>query len=304
MSAFDIAVVGSNMVDLISYVTRMPENGETIEAPDFAMGCGGKGANQAIAAARMGARVLMVTRVGNDLFGGNTRANFEANGIDTRYVLDTDASSGVAPIFVDQEGRNRILIIKGANAHLTPADVEAAADDIAGCGLIVMQLEIPLETVYATIDLGNRLGVPVLLNPAPADPALDLDQVAKCEWFVPNESELALLTGMPVDTIDDIRAAAGTLIARGLRNVVVTLGARGALWLTADGETLVPGHEVAAIDTTGAGDAFIGAFARELTRSGDPRAALEAGNRYAADSVTKRGTQTSYATAAELDATA
>ncbi|RFT40572.1 ribokinase, partial [Gardnerella vaginalis] len=142
----EIAVVGSNMVDLISYINRMPTDGETVEAPDFHMGCGGKGANQAVAASRMGSKVLMVTRVGNDVFAENTINNFEKNGIDSKFVMRTDATSGVAPIFVDPQSRNSIIIVKGANAKLKPNDVEKARSEISKCKLIVLQLEIPLET--------------------------------------------------------------------------------------------------------------------------------------------------------------
>ena len=296
----EIAVIGSNMVDLITYIRRMPQEGETLEAPDFAMGCGGKGANQAVAAARLGSEVLMVTRVGNDIFAANTIENFTRNGIDTTYVMPTEATSGVAPIFVDEESRNSILIVKGANGLLTPADVAAAERDIARCRLIVLQLEIPLETVYAAIELGERLGVPVLLNPAPAQPDLVLERVKGCEYLIPNESELSLLTGMPVDTFDDIRKAAGVLLRAGVRHVIVTLGAQGALWLAGGREELIDGIGVDALDTTGAGDAFIGCFSHVLVQSGDVLTALRRANQYAADSVTKRGTQTSYATAEGL----
>lgn len=296
----DIAVVGSNMVDLISYINRMPNDGETVEAPDFRMGCGGKGANQAVAASRMGSEVLMVTRVGNDMFADNTIRNFEDNGIDTKYVMRTDATSGVAPVFVDPQSRNSIIIVKGANAKLTPADVQGVKEAIAGCKLIVMQLEIPLDTVYATIELANELNIPVLLNPAPADPALLLDKVSGVEFIVPNESELSLLSGMPVDTRADILNAAHVLLDAGIPNVIVTLGSKGALWVTADKEVMVEAEKVEAVDTTGAGDAFIGCFSHTWTRTGDVAASIEAANKYAGDSVTKRGTQTSYATAKEV----
>ena len=227
----DIAVIGSNNVDLITYINRMPREGETLEAPKFQMGCGGKGANQAIAAARLGSRVLMLTRVGNDVFAENTVANFAANGVDTAHVLRTEASSGVAPIFVDPEGRNSILIVKGANGLLSPEDVADAAEDLAKTKLIVLQLEIPLETVYAAIEFGNARGIPVLLNPAPAHPELDLDRIKGCDYFMPNESELALLTGMPVENPEQAEEAARSLLDAGIRNIVVTLGSRGALWI-------------------------------------------------------------------------
>lgn len=297
----DIAVIGSNMVDLISYLNRMPAEGETVEAAEFQMGCGGKGANQAVAAARMGSQVLMVTRVGDDVFAQTTRANFEANGIDTTYVLSSAGPSGVAPIFVDENSRNSIVIAKGANAFLTPADIENAGTAVAQCSLIVLQLEVNLETVYAAIDFGNRHGIPVLLNPAPASAELDFAQVAKCDYFVPNETELALLTGMPVDTDDQVRAAAGTILAKGVRNVIVTMGSRGVLWLTPESAELIEGHAVKALDTTGAGDAFIGCFSHCVVQTGDVRSALVTANEYAAASVTRRGTQTSYPTLAEFE---
>ena len=296
----DIAVIGSNNVDLITYIDRMPAQGETLEAPDFQMGCGGKGANQAVAAARLGSEVLMLSRVGNDIFAENTINNFKRNGIDTKYVLPTEATSGVAPIFVDRDSNNSILIIKGANDLLTPADIEDAAEDIAKCKLIVLQLEIPLETVYAAIDFGNEHGIPVLLNPAPAHPDLDIERVKGATYFMPNETELALLTGLPVDTLDEVKAAAQLLLDKGVQDVVVTLGSRGALWINGEHETLIPAVEVMARDTTGAGDAFIGCFSHYLVATGDVEESLTIAARYAADSVTKLGTQTSYATGGEF----
>lgn len=294
-----IAVIGSNMVDLISYIHRMPSEGETVEAPGFAMGCGGKGANQAIAAARLGAEIVMVTRVGNDVFAESTLKNFEDHGISTKHVLRTEATSGVAPIFVDPDSHNAIIIVKGANALLTPEDVERAREDIARCSLIVLQLEIPLETVYAAVALGKELGIPVLLNPAPASPELDLTRISGVEFLVPNESELELLTGMPVASLEDITKATDVLVAAGIANVIVTLGARGALWVHAGGQQLVDAPTVEALDTTGAGDAFIGCFSTTWVGSDDVLAAVRAGTAYAADSVTRQGTQTSYAWAEE-----
>lgn len=290
-----IAVIGSNMVDLISYIHRMPAEGETVEAPEFRMGCGGKGANQAVAAARLGSEVVMVSRVGDDVFADTTLANFERNGIRTDHVLRTEATSGVAPIFVDPDSHNSIIIVKGANALLTPQDVEAAREDIARCGLIVLQLEIPLETVYAAIDLGEELGIPVLLNPAPASPELDLARITGVDFLVPNETELELLTGMPVSSLEDITKATDVLLTAGISNVIVTLGSRGALWAHADGQEIVEAPAVQAIDTTGAGDAFIGCFSTTWVRSGDVLDAIRAGSAYASDSVTRPGTQTSYA---------
>lgn len=290
-----IAVVGSNMVDLISYITRMPAEGETVEAPDFKLGCGGKGANQAVVCSRLGSEVVMVTRVGNDIFAQNTIDNFAANGIDTKYVLSTDATSGVAPIFVDPDSKNSIIIVKGANAFLRPEDVDRARDDIATCELIMLQLEIPLDTVYHTINLGNELGIPVLLNPAPASPELRLDRIRGAEFVMPNETELSLLSGMPVEDMQDVEKAAQVLLAAGIRNVIVTLGSKGALWVHNGGTTPVPAHPVDAIDTTGAGDAFIGCFAHQWVTTKDVEYSMKIAKLYAADSVTRHGTQSSYA---------
>ncbi len=297
-----IAVVGSNMVDLISYVIRMPDRGETVEAPDFRMGCGGKGANQAVAAAKLGADVMMVTRVGDDAFADNTIANFRRLGIDTKHVEKVPGcSSGVAPIFVEPSGENSILIIKGANAHLTPAEVDRAAEDLKRCDLILMQLEVPLETVYHTIAFAAANGIETILNPAPAVP-LDLEKISTLTFLTPNQTELALLTGMPVGDEAEAVTAARTLIARGVKTVIVTLGSRGALLVTADAVDHITPVKVTPKDTTGAGDAFIGSFARFYAESRDVKASLVRAARYAADSITKPGTQTSYATAEEFAA--
>ena len=297
-----IAVVGSTNVDLITYVTRMPAPGETLEAPDFRIGCGGKGANQAVAAARLGAEVLMVSKVGDDAFADTSLANFRRFGIDTTHVgRVAGVSSGVAPIFVEPSGENSILIVKGANAHLTPADVDAAAAELAGCDLILLQLEVPLETVYHTIEFARAHGIETVLNPAPAA-ALDLDVVTKVTFLTPNQTELALLTGLAVGNEDEAITAARTLVDKGIRTVIVTLGSAGALVVEAGGVSRVAPVKVVPKDTTGAGDAFIGAFARFWAESRDVAASLADAALYAADSVTRPGTQTSYASAEEFAA--
>jgi ribokinase len=290
-----IAVIGSNMVDLITYIDRMPAQGETLEAPGFALGCGGKGANQAVAAAKLGADVLMLTKVGDDMFADNTLANFQRFGIDTRYVQRVPGvSSGVAPIFVQADSHNSILIVKGANAHLTPADIDAAAQALRECSLIVLQLEINVETVYHAIEFGRTHSIPVLLNPAPALSGLSREHLAQLDFLVPNESELALITGQVVDSPESAHKAALTLVASGIRHVIVTLGQQGALYVGEEGEFQIPGLSVAARDTTGAGDAFIGCFIHHWSRDRDIRAAMTQAVAYSACSVTGLGTQTSY----------
>ncbi|KUZ89147.1 ribokinase [Burkholderia ubonensis] len=297
-----IAVIGSNMVDLVTYVTRMPVRGETLEAPGFELGCGGKGANQAVAAARLGARVVMVTKVGDDVFADNTIRNFAHAGIDTEHVRKVPGvPSGVAPIFVEPDSSNSILIVKGANRHLKPADIDAAAPKLRECALIVLQLEIELDTVYHAIAFGARHGIPVLLNPAPAVPDLDFEQIRPVEFFVPNETELAIVSGMPVDSPETAARAAASLVERGLRQVIVTLGDKGSLLVSRDGVRHVPGVSVDARDTTGAGDAYIGCFARYYVESRDAAAAMRYASAYAAHSVTGLGTQKSYADAATFE---
>lgn len=294
-----IGVIGSNMVDLITYVDRMPEAGETLAALSFAMGHGGKGANQAVAAAKLGGDVLLVTRVGDDLFGDGTMRHLSALGMDTRHVrVVPGARSGVASIFVDPAGENRILIVPGANAELRPADVDEAAADLATCDLIVLQLEIPLDTIYHAVQWAARRGIEVVLNPAPATPGLDIERIRSVAFLVPNQTELALLTGLPAGTRAEAAAAARTLVARGLRAVIVTLGADGALLVGEEPPVHVPAVLVRALDTTGAGDAFIGAFAQHYVGSRDAAAAMAVGARYAADAITRPGTQAAFADAA------
>lgn len=296
-----IGVVGSNMIDLVTYTDRMPGPGETIEAPDFELGFGGKGANQAVAAARLGSRVTMVTCVGDDMFGHQQIRNFADNGIDTAHVhMIKGMSSGVAPIFVESSGENSILIVKGANARLSPAHVDAAAPALADCDVILMQLEVPLEVVYHTIAQAAARGIATVLNPAPAARDLDVARLAGLSFFCPNETELATLTGLPTSTETQILTAARRLIEQGIGQVVVTLGGRGARLVTADAVHDIAPVKVAPVDTAGAGDAFIGSFAHFLASGMAAPDALGQAARFAAMSITRRGTQKSYPTAQQF----
>jgi ribokinase len=298
-----IGVVGSSNVDLVTYVERMPVWGETIAAPRFEMSHGGKGANQAVAAAKLGAEVVMVSKVGDDMLGEGVLRNFAAVGVDTKHVQRAAGqSTGTATILVNPAGDNFILIVKGANGELTPADVEAAGEDLKTCDLILLQLEVPLETVYAALAFGRKHGVRTALNPAPAVRGLDMEKVRLAAFLTPNETELAILTGMPVESGDEIAAAAQSLVAKGVETVIVTMGARGALLAAPQGEKRIAHVKANAVDTTGAGDAFIGAFARYHAADLGVEAALEKATLYAADSVTRRGAQKSFATEAEFEA--
>ncbi|MEG0678620.1 MAG: ribokinase [Carnobacterium sp.] len=298
----DIAVIGSNMVDLITYIDKMPNEGETIEAPSFEMGCGGKGANQAVAAAKLNSKVMMMTKVGDDIFADNTINNLKKYGIDTEFTIKVPGTpSGVAPIFVDDQSNNRILIIKGANQNLLPEDIDLATEKLKQVSLIVLQLEIPLPTVYKAIEFGNEHGIPVILNPAPATEELDFEYVCKCDFFVPNGPELKILTGMPVETDKEVEAAAMTLLNKGVKNVIVTLGDRGVIWITKNQSYKIGSYKVDAIDTSGAGDAFIGCFANYYLKTGDILRSMKMANAFAALSVTKKGTQISYPNEEQLE---
>ena len=298
-----IGVVGSNMTDLVTYGDRFPHPGETLEATRFEVGRGGKGANQAVAAARLGAAVAMVGCVGGDEFGRDTIESLRNEGIDVTHVrVAHDASTGVAPIFVAASGENAILIVKGANSLLTPADIEAASSLLLECDLVLLQLEIPLETVYATVAWAHEHHRRVVLNPAPATAELSFERVASVDYFVPNQTELAILSGQPTDTREQAASAARALLERGMRQIIVTLGADGALFVTAQRIIHVPTLAVIPQDTTGAGDAFIGAFAFHEASGHTPEEALRQAAAYAALSVTRPGTQKSFATASEFEA--
>ena len=277
MSAPRIVVVGSANVDLTTFVDQFPRPGETLFAPRFSMGFGGKGANQAVAARLSGADVAMVARVGDDLFGQATIDNFASYAIDTAHVtLTPGVSSGVAPIFVDRDGQNRILVVKGANDLLSPADIDRARDLIQRADFVVLQLEIPLETVYYTLALARQLGVRSILNPAPAMP-LDLARIAAADYVIPNETEAEVL---------------GDLSA--LPRVITTLGENGAVLTTGEGRTHVPAFPVTPVDTTGAGDAFIGHLACSLAQGVLELEAIRRANHYAALSTQSIGAQKSF----------
>ena len=236
----------------------------------------------------------MVGRVGEDLFGAATIENFKSQGIGTEHMrIVAGAASGVAPIFVEPNGQNRIIVVKGANDRLSPADVDEALPLLRGASCIVMQLEVPLETVYHTLRIANRLGIRCLLNPAPAQP-LDINVVALADYFIPNEPEAETISGMKVRSVDEAKACATALIDKGLKRVIITLGAKGALLATKNGAELVPGFRVATKDTTGAGDAFIGSFAVFLAEGLPERDAISRANLYAALSTTGVGTQKSF----------
>ncbi len=294
-------MVGSANVDLTTFSDRFPRAGETIFGEHFDLGWGGKGANQAVAARLCGADVAMIARVGDDLFGPATITNFAAQGIDASQVrIIEGTSSGVAPIFVESNGQNRIIVVKGANDKLLPADVDEARPVLEAADCIVLQFEIPLQTVYHTVKLARERGIRCIVNPAPAQP-VDLAALAGVDYFVPNETEAETITGMPVRSVEDARACAAHFVRQGVKRVIITLGEKGALLAHDGGIDLIAPYPVATKDTTGAGDAFVGSFAVFLGEGMPERDAIARANLYAALSTMNVGTQKSFVTRERFD---
>jgi len=296
-SAPAITVIGSINMDLVVRTPRFPGPGETILGSDFLTVPGGKGANQAVAVARMGARTAMVGRVGGDAFGEQMLQALQSEGIDIGHVsTEREAPSGVALITVSDNGENNIIVVPGAYGRLSPQDVEDAEETIGSSNSIVFQLEIPLPTVMRAVDLAARRGVRVILNAAPARP-IPPELLGKVDYLIVNELEAALLTGLAATQPEE---ASKALLAGGCANVVVTLGEAGALLATPEGIEVVPPFRVSAIDTTAAGDAFVGAFAVALAEGKSPAEAVRWGNAAGALAATRLGAQPSLPTRAEL----
>jgi ribokinase len=291
-----VTVVGSLNMDLVARAPRIPQPGETIIGSDFHTVPGGKGANQAVAVARLGAHVSMVGRVGRDTFAGPLLDNLAAAGVDHSFVIqDSEAATGVALIVVDDAGQNSIVVASGANMRLSPADVDGAEAAIAGADALLLQLESPLETVTRAAKVARTHGVKVILNPAPARP-LPGALLSLVDVLIPNESETALLTGLPVGDQAEAKAAATALLALGVGTVILTLGERGALLAREEGAEHFPGFDVTPVDTTAAGDAFVGGFAVALAEGQTLAEAVRWGNSAGALATTKLGAQPSLPT--------
>ena len=294
-------MVGSANMDLVGRSPRIPVPGETVLGGDFRMIPGGKGANQAVAAARLGAEVCFVAKLGDDVFGRKLLRNFRQEGLDpTCVTLTLAAASGVALITVDEAGNNAIVVAPGANAVLTPEDVGRAEAEIGSAGAVVTQLEVPVAVVRHTAELARRAKVPFLLDPAPAQ-ELDAELLAMVAVLTPNETEAQILTGVEVLDEASARRAANRLLAMGVGAVILTMGAKG--FLLAEGEEMefVPSMKVQAVDTTAAGDAFTGSLAVGLAQGRGLREAAAFANRVAALSVTRIGAQPSMPTREEVD---
>ena len=294
MSKAVIAVVGSAMIDLTAYATVIPAPGQTLEGDLFTTGFGGKGANQAVIAAHCGAEVHFVGKLGRDLFGDSIAENFKKLGIDSEYVERSDTPNGVAHIWVDANGENRIIIIPGANHEIESKKAIEAIESITGLAVVVAQCEIKQEVTLAAFSAAKKRGCATILNPAPYQP-LSEELLAVTDWIIPNETEFKELHGQD-PTSDQVLKK-----FRPGKNSIVTLGSEGAVLISSDGNlTRVSAPTVNAVDTTGAGDAFVGVFAFGLASGKNPEDAMKLGVKVASMSVTRKGAQSSYPSQAEI----
>ena len=295
MSKAVIAVVGSAMIDLTAYAKVIPAPGQTLEGDLFTTGFGGKGANQAVIAAHCGAKVHFVGKLGNDLFGDSIAENFKKLGIGSQFLERSDTPNGVAHIWVDSNGENRIVIIPGANYEIESKKAVDAIESIADLAVVVAQCEIKQEVTLATFSAAKARGCVTILNPAPYQP-LSKELLEVTDWIIPNETEFKELHGQG-PTSDDVLSG-----FRPGKNSIVTLGSEGAVLISSDGNLIrVSAPKVSAVDTTGAGDAFVGVFAFGLASGKSPEDALKLGIKVASMSVTRKGAQSSYPSQAEIE---
>ncbi|WLH61068.1 ribokinase [Pseudomonas sp. FP2300] len=297
-----VVVIGSLNMDLVTRAPRLPRGGETLIGESFSTIPGGKGANQAVAAARLGAKVSMVGCVGSDAYGEQLRGGLLAEGIDCQAVSVEEGASGVALIIVDDNSQNAIVIVAGANGVLTPEVLGGVDEVLQSADVIICQLEVPDATVGHALKRGRELGKIVILNPAPASHTLPVDWYACVDYLIPNESEAAVLSGLAVDSLETAEAAAAHLIAAGAGKVIVTLGAQGLMFANGTSFEHFPAPRVKAVDTTAAGDTFVGGFAAALASGKSEVDAIRFGQVAAALSVTRAGAQPSIPTLLEVQA--
>jgi ribokinase len=297
-----IYVFGSSNTDMVVKASKLPGPGETIMGGSFLMNAGGKGANQAVAASRLGGKVTLVCKVGNDLFGREAMEQFQKENIDTGYIqVDKEHSSGVALINVDEKGENTIVVAPGSNAYLQSEDVDHLFANVSPSGIVLVQLEIPIATVEHIIKRSAGKGLKVILNPAPAHPLPE--SVYKNLYVItPNESEAELLTGIKITDIDSVHAACKLLLNMGVKNVIMTLGAKGAFLCNDKGSQLIPAPHVTPTDTTAAGDCFNGSLAVALSESIPLDQAINFAVKAASISTTRMGAQASLPGRDEVDA--
>ena len=296
-----IVVIGSSNTDMIVNIDHLPRPGETVIGGKFSIAAGGKGANQAVSAARAGGEIVFVARVGEDTFGKQAVKGFIQENINVEYIIrDRNAPSGIALIFVDNKGENSIAVASGANANVSPTDIESVREVITASHILLMQLEIPLESVKTAAEIASGSGVKVILNPAPAQPLGD-DILKHISIITPNESEAELLTGIKVENERDAEEAAKTLLGRGIKTLILTMGPRGVYVASSEFTGVVPAFSVDAVDTTAAGDVFNGVLAVAIAENRSLINAVRFANAAAALSVMTLGAQTSAPQRANIE---
>lgn len=292
MSPKTILVIGSSNTDMTAKTAELPRPGETVLGGVFTMGAGGKGANQAVAAQRLGGKVKFICKVGRDMFGDNAIAQYEKEGMDTSGILRSDLPSGVALIYVDSHAENCIVVASGANGDLTEEDIEKSRPDFESCDILLLQLESPIPSVLKAAKIAHQAGKTVVLNPAPACP-LPEELFRSIDLFIPNETELSTFSGMPVTSQEEAEAAARAMQAKGVGKLIVTMGSKGALICEGGPSVFVPAHKVKAVDTTAAGDTFCGALCVAISEGKSLKEAAQFACAASALTVQKMGAQNS-----------
>ena len=292
MSPKTILVIGSSNTDMTAKTAELPRPGETVLGGVFTMGAGGKGANQAVAAQRLGGKVKFICKVGKDMFGDNSIAQYEKEGLDTSGILRSNLPSGVALIYVDSHAENCIVVASGANGDLTEDDIEKSRKDLESCDILLLQLESPIPSVLKAAKIAHQAGKTVVLNPAPACP-LPEELFRNIDLFIPNETELSTFSGMPVTSQEEAQAAAKAMQAKGVGKLIVTMGSKGALICEGGPSVFVPAHKVKAVDTTAAGDTFCGALCVAISEGKTLKEAAEFACAASALTVQKMGAQNS-----------
>ncbi len=290
MSPKTILVIGSSNTDMTAKTAELPRPGETVLGGVFTMGAGGKGANQAVAAQRLGGKVKFICKVGKDMFGDNSIAQYEKEGLDTSGILRSELPSGVALIYVDSHAENCIVVASGANGDLTEDDIEKSRKDLESCDILLLQLESPIPSVLKAAKIAHQAGKTVVLNPAPACP-LPEEIFRNIDLFIPNETELSTFSGMPVTSQEEAQAAAKAMQAKGVGKLIVTMGSKGALICEGGPSVFVPAHKVKAVDTTAAGDTFCGALCVAISEGKSLKEAAEFACAASALTVQKMGAQ-------------
>ena len=294
-----VVVAGSINMDLVTVCERAPKGGETLFGKDFFQVPGGKGAHQAVAIGKLGTQVTMLGKIGNDSFGKDLVASMKNSGVNTEYIENSASSTGIAKIIVEANGQNRILVVSGANMDVDRAYIDRHIDVINNSDILVTQLEIPIDTVEYVLKKAKEAGKITILNPAPAAQLND-EIIKNSDIIIPNESELGIITGMPANTLNEIEAAAQKLLNMGVKELIVTLGSQGSLHLNKKGSTLHSAYKVNAVDTTAAGDSFIGGLVKNI-QDDNLDEAIEFATKVSAITVTRKGAQISIPTIEEVE---